>query len=50
VDTNRLNVDVFRLRKQLAGLGIQGISGLSARRPDTGQIRLGTDRVEVTLL
>jgi hypothetical protein len=50
VDTNRLNVDVFRLRKQLADLGIQGISGLVARRPDTGQIRLGTDRVEVTLL
>jgi hypothetical protein len=50
VDTNRLNVDVFRLRKQLADLGIQGISGLVARRPDTGQLRLGTDRVEVTLL
>ncbi len=50
VDPNRLNVDVFRLRKQLADLGIQGISGLVARRPDTGQIRLGTDRVEVTFL
>ena len=50
VDLNRLNVDVFRLRKQLADLGIQGISGLVARRPDTGQIRLGTDRVEVSVL
>ena len=50
VDTNRLNVDVFRLRKQLADLGIQGISGLVARRPDTGQLRLGTDRIEINLL
>jgi hypothetical protein len=50
VDLNRLNVDVFRLRKQLADLGIQGISGLVARRPDTGQLRLGTDRVEVNVL
>lgn len=50
VDPNRLNVDVFRLRKQLAGLGIQGISGLVARRPDTGQLRLGIERVQVTLL
>lgn len=50
VDTNRLNVDVFRLRKQLADPGIQGVSGLVARRPDTGQLRLGTDRVEVNVL
>lgn len=50
IDTNRLNVDVFRLRKQLGALGVHGISGLVARRPGTGQLRLGTDRVEVRVL
>jgi hypothetical protein len=46
-DPRRLNVDVFRVRKQLADLGIHGAAGIIARRPGTGQLRLGTQRVEV---
>jgi hypothetical protein len=49
-DPRRLNVDVFRVRKQLAGLGIHGAAGIIARRAGTGQLRLGTHRVEVTPL
>src|SRR5262249_32098187 len=49
-DARKLNVDVFRVRRQMASLGIQGSAGVTARRPGTGQLRLGTDRVEVTKL
>jgi pSer/pThr/pTyr-binding forkhead associated (FHA) protein len=49
-DPRKLNVDVFRVRKQLAALGIHGAAGIIARRPGTGQLRLGTHRVEVTKL
>jgi hypothetical protein len=49
-DLRRLNVDVFRVRRQMADHGIQGSGGIIARRPGTGQLRLGTDRVEVTKL
>ncbi len=49
-DPRKLNVDVFRVRKQLADLGIHGAAGIIARRPGTGQLRLGTHRVEVTKL
>ncbi len=45
-----LNVAVFRARKQFAEHGIHGAAGIIARRPGTGQLRLGTDRVEVTKL
>jgi hypothetical protein len=49
-DTGTLNVDVFRARRQLAAVGITGAAGIIARRPGTGQLRLGTDRIEVTRL
>lgn len=49
-DPSTLNVDVFRARRQLAALGVSGAAGLIARRPGTGQLRLGTDRVEVNRL
>ena len=49
-DGPRLNVDVFRVRRQLAALGIHGAAGIIERRPGSGQLRLGTDRVEVTKL
>jgi len=49
-DLSKLNVDVFRARKQLGALGIHGAAEIIARRPDTGQIRLGIDRVEVVKL
>jgi hypothetical protein len=49
-DARKLNVDVFRVRRQLASLGIHGAAGIVARRPGTGQLRLGTDRIEVAKL
>ncbi len=49
-DPRKLNVDVFRVRRQLTELGIHGAAGIIARRPGTGQLRLGTPRVEVTRL
>jgi hypothetical protein len=45
-----LNVDIFRARRQLASVGVHGATGIVARRPGTGQLRLGTDRVEVSKL
>ncbi len=45
-----LNVDVFRARRQLASLGVYGAAGIVARRHRSGQLRLGTERVEVTRL
>jgi FHA domain len=49
-DVGKLNVDIFRTRKQLVALGILGAAGIIARREGTGQIRIGTDRFEVTTL
>ncbi len=46
-DRVRLNNDVFRLRKQLAALGIAGAAEIVARRPDAGQLRLGVERVDL---
>ena len=49
-DPRSLNVDVFRARRQLASLGVHGAAGIIARRTAAGQLRLGTDRIEVTRL
>ena len=49
-DPPALNVDVFRARRQLASLGVHGAAGIIARRPTAGQLRLGTDRIEVARL
>lgn len=46
-DRVRLNNDVFRLRRQLATIGIHGAADIVARRPDSGHLRLGIDRVTV---
>jgi hypothetical protein len=48
-DRIQLNVEVHRLRRQLLGMGIAGAANIVERRP-TGQLRLGTARVEVTKL
>lgn len=48
-DRTQLNVEVHRLRRQLLGMGIAGAANIVERRP-TGQLRLGTARVEVTEL
>lgn len=47
VDTYRLNVEVYRLRKQLGALGLRDAAGIVERRPQSKQMRLGIERVEV---
>lgn len=49
-DPIRLNVDVYRTRRQLGTLGFDRAAELIARRPGTRQIRLGITRVEVVKL
>jgi hypothetical protein len=49
-DVGKLNVDIFRARKQLVTLGIHGAAGLIERREGSGEIRIGTDRIEVVAL
>ena len=38
---NRVNVDVFRLRKQLAEIGVVGAARLVERRPLVRRLRIG---------
>ncbi len=47
VDPLKLNVDICRARKQLAEVGVLGAAGLIVRRPTSGQIRLGVDRIQI---
>jgi hypothetical protein len=46
-DSNKLNVDIHRVRKQLSTLGIQDAASVVERRPGTGHLRLGVRSVEV---
>lgn len=50
VDPERLNVEIYRCRKLLAKMGIEGAAGLFERRPHTRQVRLGIDCAEVVPL
>jgi hypothetical protein len=50
MDPRRLNVDVFRARRQFAELDVGGAVGIIARRPASGQLRLGVPQVTVTRL
>jgi hypothetical protein len=43
----RLNVDVFRIRKQFAALGIVDAADIIERRPRIRQMRIGTGRLSV---
>ena len=43
----RIDMDVFRGRRQLGKAGILGAAGIVERRPDRRTLRFGTDRVEV---
>jgi hypothetical protein len=49
-DTNKLNVDIHRVRKQFGALGILDAAGVVERRPGMGQVRLGIRSVEVLTL
>lgn len=48
VDSYRLNVEVYRLRKQLSGLGLRDAATIIERRPQARQLRIGLARVEVS--
>lgn len=47
IDVTRLNVEVYRLRQQLAGLGLRDAATIIERRPQAGQMRLGVGQLDV---
>jgi pSer/pThr/pTyr-binding forkhead associated (FHA) protein len=47
IDRERLNLLVFRARKQFAQLGIRDAGGLVERRVDSNQIRIGVERLSI---
>lgn len=49
-DEYKLNVDICRARKQLAALGLHGAANVVERRPGSGLVRIGVDRLEVARL
>jgi FHA domain len=50
IDALKLNTDICRLRKQLGELGVRGAPGIVERRPGSGQVRIGIDRLEIARL
>jgi FHA domain len=46
-DVMKLNVEIYRLRKQFAELGVQGAAALIERRPGTAEVRIGITNIEV---
>lgn len=46
-DVEKLNVDIFRARKQLLEAGVLDAHDLIERRPDTRAVRLGVSRVQI---
>jgi FHA domain len=45
VDVERLNVDVYRLRRQFAEIGLLDPAQIVERRPRSRQLRIGTDKL-----
>jgi hypothetical protein len=50
VPPTQINIDVFRLRRNFAALGVADAVGVIERRPPTRQLRIGTDKVAITLI
>jgi hypothetical protein len=46
----QLNIDVFRIRKQFAALGVFDAAGIIERRPRTRQLRIGAGRISIVTL
>ena len=44
----QLNIDVFRIRKQFAAIGVGDAASIIERRPRTRQIRIGTPHINIT--
>lgn len=47
MDENKLNVEIYRIRKDAASLGLSSAAGMVERRRPTRQLRMGTERVVV---
>jgi hypothetical protein len=47
IPSPQIHVDVFRLRKEIASLGISDPADVVERRPRTGQLRLGVRAFEI---
>jgi hypothetical protein len=43
----QLNIDVFRIRKHFARMGVPDAAEIIERRPRTGQLRLGVSRITI---
>ncbi|HEU4582056.1 MAG TPA: FHA domain-containing protein [Polyangiaceae bacterium] len=46
-DRERINLDVFRIRKQFALAGVRDANHIIERRADTGQLRIGVGRISI---
>jgi pSer/pThr/pTyr-binding forkhead associated (FHA) protein len=46
----QLNIDVFRIRKQFAALGVVDAANVIERRPRTRQLRIGTGHISIAKL
>jgi hypothetical protein len=46
----QLNIDVFRIRKQFAAVGVVDAANIVERRPRTRQLRIGTGHISVARL
>jgi hypothetical protein len=46
----QLNLDVFRIRKQFAAIGMADAANIVERRPRTKQLRIGASRIEIVAL
>ncbi len=50
IAVEQLNVDVFRIRKQIAGLGLADAPNIIERRPRVKQLRIGVGGLEIRSL
>jgi hypothetical protein len=50
LEPTQLNIDVFRIRKQFATIGVSDAASIVERRPRTRQLRLGTSRISIVQL
>lgn len=46
-DANRLHIDIYRIRRQLAEFGVVDAARIVERRPGTRQLRIGAIRLEI---
>jgi len=49
-DKNKLNVDIFRARKQFADAGVEGAANIVERRASTRQLRIGVGALDIQRL